>query len=138
MTSSPVRRALPALVALALVGCGSSGSGASDLVGDWVLDPDSLSVDVPDDVVVTASFTDEGVSGNAGCNTYTGDYTADDAGHLILGVLATTRMACIPEVGAVEAAYLEQLSIVSGFDIDGGHLELSDTTGTTILRYDEG
>ena len=70
----------PAVVHRA-VGRGALGSGnGSGLEGPlWrlteYLGPDGNGVPVPDAISASATFADGTVSGNAGCNDYTGSYT---------------------------------------------------------------
>lgn len=124
------------VVALA-AGCGSDdGSDAGSLVGtDWTLDAESLPVEVPDAVTVTASFTDETIAGSSGCNTYRGSFTTTDDGGLEIGELVSTLMACEPDIGDIETAYLAALAEVGAYRLDGDTLHLDSVDGTELLRY---
>ncbi len=59
------------------------------------------------------------ISGNASCNRYTGPVELGD-GTIRVGELASTRMACTPEVDVQERAFLvalqnsRRLEVVSG------------------------
>ena len=74
------------------------------------------------------------VSGSAGCNRYTGPYTADGA-NLTFGALATTMMACIGPAGDVEAAYLANLALVKTYTASADALTMHDADGAAILAY---
>ena len=125
-------------------GAGASsggGAGASatrpltdpDLVGtEWILG--DLPGQVLADVRPTLSFSGDGtVSGNAGCNTFTGTYSADGS-TLTFGPLATTRMACEGAKGTLETAFVGALQATTAYEItDAGELKL--TSGATTLTF---
>ena len=76
---------------------------------------------------------DERVGGSAGCNRYTATYT-EDAGKLVIGQGASTRMMCTaPGVMEQEAAYLKALPTVTTFARDGDRLTLKTADGTTLV-----
>ena len=84
---------------------------------------------------VTAVFAEDGtISGNAGCNTYNGTYEASGK-DLTIGPLATTRMACEPDVSEQEANYLAALGRVTTYTIRGDQLELRDDEGALQAGY---
>ena len=87
------------------------------------------------DTTVTAVFAEDGtISGNAGCNTYNGTYEASGK-DLTIGPLATTRMACEPDVSEQEANYLAALGRVTTYTIRGDQLELRDDEGALQAGY---
>lgn len=49
--------------------------------------------------------------------------------------LASTRMACEEAVMAQESAYLDLLERVSGYEIGGGELRLTDSNGNVLARF---
>ena len=71
------------------------------------------------------------VGGSGGCNRFGGRYelTGDK---LTLSPLATTRMACPPEIMTREQAFLALLAAVRGATIDGDRLDLRDGDGKVI------
>jgi heat shock protein HslJ len=112
--------------------CGDDG-GASIEGTEWVLatiDGEGL----PESVAPTLLLADGTASGNAGCNQFTGGYTLD-GDQLTFGPLATTRMACVPEVDEIEQAYLARLSSVADAATTDDGLELSDADGEVVLTY---
>jgi heat shock protein HslJ len=112
-----------------------SASGAAALVGSWNLTQMGPTADFAH-LQPTIEFTaDGGVSGFAGCNTFTGSYTTDGS-TLTLTPLATTKMACQRPGSAVESDYLGALSGVTGWAIQpDGRLFLD---GAIPLQYARG
>lgn len=90
---------------------------------------------------ITASFSDTQISGNAGCNNYSGTLTPVEGFFTISGIV-TTRKACgEPEgVMAQEQAYLTALQGVDGFlwqeQLVGGSTLI--TTGTLSYTLADG
>lgn len=84
---------------------------------------------------VTAEFADDGtLTGDAGCNSYTGTYEV--LGDTItIGPLATTRMACEPELNEQEANYLAALENATTFTLDRDRLELRNDEGSLQVGY---
>jgi len=146
--------ALAMLIALPLAGCASdSGSGAGSatsatgatapgLAGtSWELaqyaaEGATTLTEVPADVRATADFTDDQISGSGGCNSFTGAYTTD-GDTIEIGPLASTQMACVPEVTEVESGYLARLGAATTFAITDGTLTLTDASGQVVLAYAE-
>jgi heat shock protein HslJ len=80
---------------------------------------------------VTLSFGADGqVSGNSGCNTYSGGYEASDK-TLKIGPLASTMMACESPTGVMEQEqqYLAALQNAATFEIAGDTLTIRDAGG---------
>ena len=72
-------------------------------------------------------------SGSSGCNRYTGGYTlAGD--RLAFGPAAGTRMACMQGMEQ-EQAFLDAMTAVASWRVDGARLELRDAQGETILQF---
>ena len=90
---------------------------------------------VPRDATVDLRFQDGQAQGKAACNSYGGDYEADD-GSLSFGTFAQTVMACDPPVMALETAYLDALTKVSGYQIGDAGLVL--TGGNVALTFTGG
>jgi heat shock protein HslJ len=120
---------------------GGAGAGASatapltnpDLVGtEWILG--DLPGQVLADARPTISFSGDGtVTGNAGCNTFSGAYTVDGS-NLTFGPLASTKMACEGAKGTLETAFLGAIQATTAYEItDAGELKL--TSGATTLTF---
>ncbi len=73
------------------------------------------------------------ISGSAGCNNYTADFTEDDAGVLKIGAVATTRKICAEDVMTQEQKFLSALQTVSGFQFWNGQILLYAEGGLLIL-----
>lgn len=105
----------------------------------WTLDGVATGTDAVSSTLggteVTAVFEGGTVSGNGGCNTYSGGYTVD-APAIEIGPLASTSMACAdPAVDAQEAAYLDALGRAGTFEIAGSTLTLYDDEGGFLLSF---
>lgn len=134
------------LVSLALVACADAGDGgdtgnstrAGDLIGTvWNLDRSAMAglVDhVPPGAAITITFEDGQASGRAACNSYGGAYDAGDDGSLSFEGFAVTEMGCEPALMALESAYLESLSAVTSFSVEG----VMELSGDGVsLTFDE-
>jgi heat shock protein HslJ len=82
---------------------------------------------------ITMSFDADGqVSGNGGCNQYSGGYSVDGS-NISIGPLRSTMMACPDEaVGTQEAQFLAALDMVETWSLAGDTLTLHGP-GDTIL-----
>jgi heat shock protein HslJ len=118
---------------------GASPSSASGIEGTlWRLSeyigPEGNSVTVPEAASASATFAAGKVSGNAGCNDYTGSYTID-GDKLTFGTIASTTKACGPIPTALETAYLAALGKVATFSVSADTLELKTAEGKVGLKY---
>ena len=110
----------------------AASSGPSALAGtSWALT--NMGSATPA-TAATLIFAADNAGGLAGCNTFTGAYTAT-ASALTFGPLATTRKLCEPAANTFEVAYLAALAKVAKYTIDGTTLTLSDTSGAALLTY---
>jgi heat shock protein HslJ len=76
---------------------------------------------------------DSRVSGFAGCNSLAGTFQ-QDGGTLRFGdKLAMTRMACVGEGDALEAAFTKALLSTRSFRVAAGQLELRDAQGAARM-----
>jgi heat shock protein HslJ len=77
------------------------------------------------------------LSGSAGCNSYSGEYTVDGS-QIEVGEIIATLIAC-PEPENVmeqESEYLRVLrQEVSGFELNDNRLTMQNQAGETILEY---
>ena len=127
------------IVVLGLAACGSS---AEDEGGDnidpsgreWVL----VELDGEPalaDVVVDLTVADGQVSGNAGCNRYTGTADVEESSLTVGSEIASTMMACPDEIMAQETAYLTALASVTGYTATEDELQLTTDDGTVVARF---
>ncbi len=85
--------------------------------------------------VTVVLAADETVSGSAGCNSFSGTYSVADDG-VSFSPLATTKMACAGYVMAQERVFLDAMSEVASYVIDGEQLTVSDGSGAMLLGFD--
>ena len=95
---------------------------------------DATLTEVPSDVAATLYLQDGQASGDAGCNTFSGDYSIDgDA--LTFGPMMSTMMICEGEKASTEAAYLAGFPLVASYAVEGDTLGLLDASGAPLLTY---
>ncbi|MDH2374848.1 META domain-containing protein [Cobetia sp. 3AK] len=82
-----------------------------------------------------ASTQNSRVAGSTGCNRLMGEYHHDEH-ELSFDRLATTRMACPGEAGSLERDFLATLNDVSGWQIEGKTLTLTDEQGVSRARLE--
>ncbi len=96
--------------------------------------PEGTTVPVPQAISASATFAAGRLSGNAGCNDYTGSYTVDGS-KLTIGQIATTMKACGPAETAVETAYLAALGRVATYSVGSGTLDLKTAEGKVGIHF---
>jgi heat shock protein HslJ len=85
---------------------------------------------------VTAEFGSDGtLSGNSGCNTYSGAYTVTGS-QITIGPLASTRMACADPAGIMEqeTQFLAALQTAATYKIESTTLELRTKNGALAAQ----
>jgi heat shock protein HslJ len=91
-------------------------------------------VPVPGNVIAWLSFADGTVSGQSGCNLFSGSATvAGDK--LSFGPLASTRMACEDDLMSFESNFLSLLGQVGGFTLNDDTLELHNADGLPLALF---
>ncbi len=149
MGSSRIATAMAVTVAAAtLSACGTGSSpvldpaGAEPLAGtSWVLasfldaagEQHAPEVDA---ATATISFADTAVSGSTGCNRFTGTYAQDGAA-VTVSVGGVTKMACPGLLQDQESAVLSDLGKVATASQHGTSLTLADSSGATLLTYEQ-
>lgn len=108
----------------------------TDIEGSWAVtgfNTGSAVSSVALGSTITMNFDADGlVSGNGGCNQYSGGYSTDGS-NISVGPLRSTMMACSDEaVGQQEAQFLAALDVVETWSLTGDHLELRGN-GDVIL-----
>ena len=73
------------------------------------------------------------ISGFAGCNSLSGTFEQDGGGLRFGDKLAMTRMACVGEGDALEAAFTKALVSTASWRIVGDRLELRDAQGAARM-----
>jgi heat shock protein HslJ len=101
------------------------------IIGAWTLismEKSGTSMTLASGVTTTATFTADGkLSGNGGCNQYSGTYVLTGASAIGISPLATTRMFCPDPAGSQETSYLAILQNAATW-------EFSDVSGKLTLR----
>jgi heat shock protein HslJ len=130
-----------ALCAGIVSGCGGEDStpgasaGGTELVGtQWVLDVAALGVSGAGSVNSWISFARGSVSGNDGCNAFSGSYEVDGS-KLRFGPLAGTKKACGAPADEVSREVTGALGRVRGYATSADTLRMKDAGGETVLSY---
>ena len=111
------------------------GAPAASLLGsEWLL-TELGGTEAIDQVEATLTFPAPGqAAGNGSCNHFSGTVTVTgDA--IKFGVLAATRMACVPNVSDQEAAYLIALENAERFEQDDLFLTIHYKGGSKPLKF---
>jgi heat shock protein HslJ len=84
---------------------------------------------------VTLVLEDDGsAAGNGGCNAFNTMFETDEAS-ISFGAVASTKMACEPDVMEQEASVFGALEDAAAFEIVGDVLTLSDGDGAFLVSY---
>jgi heat shock protein HslJ len=113
------------------------------LAGDWSLttfiDGEAASSLLMDTEVTLTVDTETGIlSGNGGCNSYSGTAALDIADDersatIAMGPMASTEMACEPGIMVQEAKYLAALQDATTMIVDAGSLTISTDDGRALV-----
>ena len=104
----------------------------------WILtsygQPGSMKVPLEGtEITVTFDSQEKKVSGNSGCNLYSGTYTVDGLNLTIGENMVVTEMWCGDEKGEQEQQYLAVLIAAESFKMDHGNLIIY--SGQKILNF---
>lgn len=122
---------------LILSACGSSPAATLDgtswkLVSYGPLTSQNLAVA---DATTSLIFDNQGkMSGNTGCNGFSGDYKAS-ADKLTPGALMSTLMACSDPLMTQESVILSTLNGALNYKIDNDVLSIYSADGQTLLIF---
>ena len=114
--------------------------GADALAGGWnatsVYTGDAIQSTVAGSAL-TLEFADARASGNAGCNTFSGDYKLSGQDGIKIGPLAATRRACVdPAVTIQEQQYTAALELATTYQVTGDQLTLFRPGGTIAATFE--
>ena len=130
-----------ALCVVIVSGCGgedstpSASTGGTELVGtQWVLDVSAFGVSGAGSVNSWIAFARGSVSGNDGCNAFSGSYEVDGS-KLMVGPLAGTKKACSGPAEEVSREVTTALARVRAYEIRADTLRMKDAGGQTVLSY---
>ncbi len=113
-------------------------SGSEALTGDWSVTSfyTGNALESPVGADLTAKFTSDAVSGNGGCNTFSGGVKVDGT-DITIGPLASTMMACTDTaVGTQEQQYLQALELAKTFEVLGDRLSLFRSDGGYAVVFE--
>jgi len=118
-----------------------AAGAANPLEGEWIVtgyNNGNEAVTTPiAGTTLTATFTADTVSGDSGCNTYTGGYTPD-GDEVTIGPLASTMKACDEAIMTQEMQFLTALQTPATVETTGGNVTLRDSSGATQVTLAPG
>jgi len=126
------------LTVFALSACGSAPAVATLDGTSWKLvsyGPVATQIPAVADASASLLFDTNGrMSGNAGCNSYSGDYKAAN-GQITPGQMVSTMMACADLRMTQEAAVLGVLNGTLKYEIEKDTLRIYSADGKTMLTF---
>jgi heat shock protein HslJ len=120
------------LTVIILAAC--TGGSSASIEGQWKLvSYGSTSDQIPavPDVETSIEFKDGQMSGNVGCNSFSGEYTVD-GDTITFGPVMSTMMYC-EAVADQESGTLAVLQEKTTFVLDGDTLTITSTDGTSSI-----
>lgn len=118
-----------ALVVGACVSQQQAAPSGPSLTGNWQV-VSMVGGALPAGASVTLDFAGKTVSGNAGCNTYSGNYVQNGQ-NLTFAPTALSRKACAPQLMDVESGFTKALAAVNRYDMADNTLRLF--VGDTLI-----
>lgn len=131
---------------LALAGCAgfdatSGGDTANEPLENtyWKLvtvgERQAVAIDEAREAHLVLHAEDARLAGSTGCNRMMGEYERD-GDRLRFDRVATTRMACPGEVMELEREFLDALSEIASWQVEGENLTLLDDEGEARARFE--
>jgi heat shock protein HslJ len=108
---------------------GGPGSTLTD--STWVV-TEMPGVGLVPDELPTVGFTATDVTGNGGCNSVGGTYTASN-GTIDVSALSSTLIGCPDAIAAQEAAFTARLQAATSYVIHGEGLRLDGDQGAIVF-----
>ena len=104
------------------------------LIGEWRIESIGDSGDFDSDANEFVVMQGGRVAASVGCNRMMGSLRTD-AGRVLMGEMARTRMACEPALSDLEDRFLRSLKDVQSYEIDvtGRNLTFLDTQGVILM-----
>ncbi len=130
---------LAIVVTAAIAGCSSDDGADEDLVGrTWNLFEYRIDDRTFKSVGNARINFDSGagvIGGSTGCNTYSGEYSAD-GDSISIGPVAATEIGCTTPPGIMEqeVAFLRLLPAATRFAVNDGELRLTSSDGFLSFR----
>jgi heat shock protein HslJ len=115
--------------------------GADAIQGEWTVtgyySGDAIT-SVLGGATLTAELAAGSISGDTGCNTFSGGYTVD-GDTIEIGELASTLTACpSEELAQQEADYLAALGLATSYEVAGDRLDLLRDDGAIAVSFESG
>ncbi|CDM93897.1 MAG: META domain-containing protein [Limnospira sp. PMC 1291.21] len=94
-------------------------------------------IDLVADSKVTLEFAENSISGTGGCNRLIGGYEVKEQ-QLEINTLASTSMACEPELMTQESEFIQALEGVQEFRVNGNNLVMTfqNASGSGIMVFE--
>ena len=125
------------LLAIGLVAC--KGGAVTFEDKEWVLESygeagDTQAVIEGTEITATFGSAKHEVRGSAGCNSYFGDYEADNSA-LSIPLVGNTEMYCMEPEGVMEQEeqYLQLIRLAGSYEIEGGKLRITCSDGSVLV-----
>jgi heat shock protein HslJ len=103
----------------------------------WILatgvEDATTDVELAEGLAFTAVFSDTDVSGAVVCNQFSAPYTAETDGHIVIGEIAVTAMACPDDDGTAQTQYLDALRASTSYSTTATRLQLTADDGTRLV-----
>jgi heat shock protein HslJ len=116
-----------------------SGTASASLTGTWKLISYGSSTNpTPADPNIETSLifgSDGKLNGNAGCNSFNGDYKVDGS-TATFGPIASTMMACADPIMQQEGAVFNVFTNSAAFKIDGSTLTVTSADGNSVVVFE--
>ena len=84
---------------------------------------------------ITLEFDQLRLSGFAGCNRFSGNYTLGTDASLGVGTTSATKMACNEQRSQLEQRFLQKLQVVHQFSLNNGQLQLLDAQHKVLMTF---
>ncbi len=148
-TGGKARRSPTRAVVLALILCATAALFGACRSGPPALDPSEelpgtswrlIAMDgraLEHYALPTIAFSAEGISGDTGCNRYSGELELDD-NSIKIGTIGMTKRACPPPIMDREARFLELLATVHRAEVTREFLILECAGSVPPLRFRRG
>lgn len=85
---------------------------------------------------IDMSESENRISGNNGCNQYSGTFENPEANDINLGPMMGTKMYC-QEKADLEKLFMSQLSLVKKVEANNGTLKMMDENGTVLIKAEK-
>ena len=102
---------------------------------DWTLTsygPADAPAQLVENAPITINFSESGVGGRAGCNTYGGSFTFDND-TIRFSEMVRTMMACDGPTMEQEDAFLNALATTSTYEVSGSQLTINYDGGVLVF-----